>query len=384
MAAQFTATNAPEACGPLMWMARATTSLPVPDSPWTSTVAELPATRASNLYTSSMAGLWPTTADGPTAGGPTRGGGTRAPPRTAPRRSRPRRRPRESARAPMPPYPALRTGPRAPCELVESSPRAGATQIPGDQHERIIRAFAMARQDVIGELLRRRLGRQCLREALPDPVGREDERIAGGDGEDDGVGPRQLGPYDAAARHQTGPRRARPRSAVAVQQQTLDVADAEPRHRPLGSREQRHAHHHAACPLQRPVAALDEGDRRFGRVSLEGGDGGLRRRRRLGTVAESIHHRPEYAGPDPLDEMQVARLGLPWEGERRDAPLDQRRRAHRGLRHSSVAIFSSSQSFPYRRSSSRRNRPSDGAPREGPVPVRRRWSSRPRERAKRP
>src|SRR5438132_953093 len=43
MAAQFTATNAPEACGPLMWMARATTSLPVPDSPWTSTVAELPA-----------------------------------------------------------------------------------------------------------------------------------------------------------------------------------------------------------------------------------------------------------------------------------------------------------------------------------------------------
>src|SRR5438128_780976 len=53
-----------------MWMARAATSLPVPDSPCTSTVAALPATRASSLYTSSMAGLWPTNAYGPTAVGP--------------------------------------------------------------------------------------------------------------------------------------------------------------------------------------------------------------------------------------------------------------------------------------------------------------------------
>src|SRR2546425_1285207 len=54
-------------------MARAATSLPVPDSPCTSTVAELPATRASSLYTSSMAALWPTNAYGPTACGSTSG-----------------------------------------------------------------------------------------------------------------------------------------------------------------------------------------------------------------------------------------------------------------------------------------------------------------------
>src|SRR2546422_6348483 len=59
-----------------MWMARAATSLPVPDSPCTSTVAELPATRASSLYTSSMAALWPTNAYGPTACGSTSGSGT--------------------------------------------------------------------------------------------------------------------------------------------------------------------------------------------------------------------------------------------------------------------------------------------------------------------
>src|SRR5205823_2491678 len=39
IAAQLTATNAPDDTGPLIWIARATTSLPVPDSPCTSTVA---------------------------------------------------------------------------------------------------------------------------------------------------------------------------------------------------------------------------------------------------------------------------------------------------------------------------------------------------------
>ena len=60
MAAQLTATNGPDDTGPLMWIARATTSLPVPDSPCTSTVAVLGATRAISRYTSSIAGLWPT------------------------------------------------------------------------------------------------------------------------------------------------------------------------------------------------------------------------------------------------------------------------------------------------------------------------------------
>src|SRR6184192_3026770 len=357
-------------------MARATTSLPVPDSPWTSTVAELPATRASSLYTSSMAGLWPTNAYGPTACGSTKGSETavslatersRSSARTsssrrsgsertsstpdfsarstrpidgawatamsrglpvAPRsvsthqdrsssgcspstastksqrwparcrsrvdrrrpivagfaadcrRFRPRRRPRESARAPTPPYPALRTGPRAPCEPLESSPRPGAAQIPSDEHERIIRALAVASEDLLGELLRPRLVRQALSEALSDTVGGEDERIAGSDGKDDRVQPRQLGPHDAAARHQTRPCGTRPRRAVAVQQQAFDVADAEPRHRALGAGEHRHAHHRPARPLERAMAALDERYRRFGRVPLQRGDGGLRRGRR--------------------------------------------------------------------------------------------------------
>ena len=42
-----------------MWIARATSSLPVPDSPTTSTVALVGATRATSLYTSSMRGLLP-------------------------------------------------------------------------------------------------------------------------------------------------------------------------------------------------------------------------------------------------------------------------------------------------------------------------------------
>ena len=40
MAAQFTATKASSARGERSWSARAASSLPVPDSPWTSTVAD--------------------------------------------------------------------------------------------------------------------------------------------------------------------------------------------------------------------------------------------------------------------------------------------------------------------------------------------------------
>src|SRR4029077_12267902 len=101
------------------------------------------------------------------------------------RRSRLRQPPPESARAPTPPYSALRTGPRAPYAPGESSPRPGGAQIPSDEHERIIRALAVTSEDLIGELLRRRLGRQPFGKAFPDAVGGEDECIAGSDREHD-------------------------------------------------------------------------------------------------------------------------------------------------------------------------------------------------------
>src|SRR5213076_1101837 len=139
------------------------------------------------------------------------------------RRSRPRRRRRESATAPTPPYSALRMGPRAPCELVGSSPRSGAAQVPGDEHERIIRALAVPSEDLISELLRRRLGGQPLGETFADTVGGEEKGIAGSDGKYDRVETRQLGSDDAAPRHETRPCGAGSRRAVAVQQQAFDV-----------------------------------------------------------------------------------------------------------------------------------------------------------------
>ncbi len=48
-AVQLTATNAPVARGECVWMARATSSLPVPLSPTTSTVDIVGATRATIL-----------------------------------------------------------------------------------------------------------------------------------------------------------------------------------------------------------------------------------------------------------------------------------------------------------------------------------------------
>jgi hypothetical protein len=61
---QFTGTKAAALRGEWLWMARATSSLPVPDSPTTSTVALVDATRATSLYTSSMRGLLPSISAG--------------------------------------------------------------------------------------------------------------------------------------------------------------------------------------------------------------------------------------------------------------------------------------------------------------------------------
>ena len=59
MAAQFTVMKGRPARGELSWMARATSSLPVPDSPTTRTVTSVGAVRPMALNTSSISGLAP-------------------------------------------------------------------------------------------------------------------------------------------------------------------------------------------------------------------------------------------------------------------------------------------------------------------------------------
>src|SRR5215470_11080319 len=56
-AQQFTATKGPLARGLASWMKRAISSLPVPVSPWMSTVASVPATRRARASAVSMCGL---------------------------------------------------------------------------------------------------------------------------------------------------------------------------------------------------------------------------------------------------------------------------------------------------------------------------------------
>ena len=60
-AAQFSATNGPRRRADARWMNRATTSLPVPDSPVSSTVVSVSATCVARLSTSRHSGDWPTT-----------------------------------------------------------------------------------------------------------------------------------------------------------------------------------------------------------------------------------------------------------------------------------------------------------------------------------
>ena len=72
-AAQFTGTKGRPARGPSSWMARATTSLPVPLSPRRRTVARLWATRSTTSSTRRHAELPPTAAGEPLASGEERG-----------------------------------------------------------------------------------------------------------------------------------------------------------------------------------------------------------------------------------------------------------------------------------------------------------------------
>ena len=55
-APQLTATNGSRARGLAWWMALAISSLPVPDSPWISTVASVGATRATRSRTRRISG----------------------------------------------------------------------------------------------------------------------------------------------------------------------------------------------------------------------------------------------------------------------------------------------------------------------------------------
>src|SRR5262249_55053413 len=62
---------------------------------------------------------------------------------------------------------------------------------------------APARQDVVGELLRRQVRQRPVEEAAPDAVGREDQRVAPADGDDLGRERRQMDADDTAADQQS-------------------------------------------------------------------------------------------------------------------------------------------------------------------------------------
>src|SRR5256885_2987364 len=74
--------------------------------------------------------------------------------------------------------------------MIRRPPRS--TLFPYTTLFRSIRPLAVAREDVIGELLRRRLGRQAVAEPVLDAVGGEDERVPRGERDDFGAQPRQL------------------------------------------------------------------------------------------------------------------------------------------------------------------------------------------------
>ena len=58
-AVQFTVSSGLSRSGEYLWIARAASSLPVPDSPRTSTVVGAGATRAISSATSRIFGFWP-------------------------------------------------------------------------------------------------------------------------------------------------------------------------------------------------------------------------------------------------------------------------------------------------------------------------------------
>ena len=107
-----------------------------------------------------------------------------------------------------------------------------------------------------------------------------------------------------------------------MQYQATNVADAEPRHRRGLRIEVRESENHAAHAEQRGVAAPDEIRERLARISIQRGDGRVRRGRGLLAVAEAVDNRDQRALPDAFDQREIAGLHLARQRQRRERRLN--------------------------------------------------------------
>src|SRR3989441_1024777 len=333
IAAQLTATNGPGALAPLTWIARATTSLPVPDSPWISTVAALPATRAITLYTSTIAGLWPTRTYGSIPWGATSGSGSGT--SAAAERSRSSARRRSSRRhardrpGPPPGWARMSKGESAAFPPCPASPES---EVARREPQGIIGALAVAREQQVRDLLGRVAPGDVLGEPAADAIGSEDQQISrlhGDHPRPHGQGV-ELGPDNAA---QGDKRRAGGAlGPVLMDQHPFHVPQAYPGHRVAGGIEIRDAHHDAAGAAQGLVTPPHEGGDRLAHEPIEGGDGQLRPDRRLLAVSETIHPGYQDAPAHLAHEVEIPGFQLAGERQRRHTPLQQRR----GVRHRAI------------------------------------------------
>jgi len=158
---------------------------------------------------------------------------------------------RKSANSPS----ALADRTRAPCEPVESSPRPGAAKIPGDEHERIIRALAVTSEDLMA---------RCCGDASSE----SHRRIRPGcrRGEDE-LSPEATVRTTGWSRGSSDPtmRRASPDPPAVCRRAAPSPYSSRPSTLPtpshvmtVGSVEHRDTHHDTPRPLECPVTALDE------------------------------------------------------------------------------------------------------------------------------
>src|SRR3989454_485308 len=406
IAAQLTATNGPDAIGPFRWIARAITSLPVPDSPCTSTVAVLGPTRAISLYTSSIAGLCPTSAYCPTAWDSTSGSVTAASGAVRTRRSARRKSSRRTGSertSSTPSFSARSTRPiEGPCATAIRRGAALAPRSVSTHQARSSSAWSpstatttchrpapswrtargRSRADSISAPLSSIHWRMLWsRPPLPPPSAPTASMRNTCHSSLRGAQRRQLRADDPTARHERAARPARP--GIRVQQDALHVPDAEPDQRTLGAIEIGEAHDDAARPDERLVTLSYHRDQELVGVSVQGGHGRTGGSGRLRAVTEPVHGGDQHATPHRLHQMEIARFRLPGERKRGHAPVDQGGNLHRRVTHAGGAISSSSRWSPSPVWTRRRNRPSGGARPAAPAPTRRTSSTRPAGRARR-
>src|SRR5690348_14024877 len=112
---------------------------------------------------------------------------------------------------------------------------------------------------------------------------------------------------------------------IALQENSFDVADSQPRERGFSEIKGSDAHHHSPRGLEMFVTDLHQMNHRLLGIALQNLRGDLCGRRGAGSMTETIHNRQHRSILEMCHHMPITCFRLPRKGARGDAAIQQQR-----------------------------------------------------------